>query len=122
MKEFTDLMVDIETMGVSSNAVIASIAAVQFNINTGETGEKFEAYVDLKNQKYTPDFYLPEYGFYIEVKNFMWKYSKIRDEKFREFYPNEILILILKKEYLSLEKEFALRIKNWEYKNSPFPS
>ncbi len=75
---------------------------------------------DLKTQNYTPDFYLPKYNTFIEVKNFLWKYSKIRDEKFRDLYPNINLILLLKKDYLKLEKKYSLLIKNWEYKNSPF--
>ncbi|NQU82470.1 MAG: hypothetical protein HQ539_00785 [Parcubacteria group bacterium] len=75
---------------------------------------------DLKTQTYTPDFYLPEYDIFIEVKNFLWKYSKIRDKKFRKIYPNIILIMLLKKEYLEIEEEFAEVIENWEYKNSPF--
>lgn len=75
---------------------------------------------DLKTQTYTPDFYLPKYDIYIEVKNFMWKYSKIRDKKFRNIYPNIILILLLKKDYLEIEKEYSPLIKTWEYKNTPF--
>ena len=75
---------------------------------------------DLKTQNYTPDFYLPEQKIYIEVKNFLWKYSKIRDEKFRKLYPNINLFLLLKKDYLKLEKKYSHLIKNWEYKNSPF--
>jgi len=77
---------------------------------------------NLSGQNYTPDFYLPDYDIYIEVKNFLWKYSKIRDEKFRRFYPNIDLILLLKKDYLKLEKKYSYLIKNWEYKNSPFLS
>jgi len=75
---------------------------------------------DLKTQTYTPDFYLPDRDVYIEVKNFLWKYSKIRDEKFRKFYPNIKLILLLKKDYLDIENKYSRLIKNWEYKNSPF--
>jgi len=75
---------------------------------------------DLGSQNYTPDFYLPEYNIYIEVKNFLWKYSKIRDRKFRKLYPDTNLILLLKKNYLKLEKKYSYLIKNWEYKNSPF--
>ena len=75
---------------------------------------------DLKTQTYTPDFYLPEYDIFIEVKNFLWKYSKIRDEKFRKLYPNIILIMILKKDYLEIQEEFSKIIESWEYKNSPF--
>lgn len=76
---------------------------------------------DLDSQNYTPDFYLPDYNIYIEVKNFLWKYSKIRDRKFRKLYPNIKLALILKKDYLKLENKYSQFIKNWEYKNSPFP-
>lgn len=75
---------------------------------------------DLSSQNYTPDFYLPDFDVYIEVKNFLWKYSKIRDRKFRKLYPNINLILLLKKDYLKLEKRYSHLIKNWEYKNSPF--
>ncbi len=34
-------MIDIETMGVSHDAVIIQLAAVQFDIETGEIGQKF---------------------------------------------------------------------------------
>ncbi len=77
---------------------------------------------DLVSQTYTPDFYLPEYNIYIEVKNFLWRYSKIRDRKFRKFYPEIILILLLKKDYLEFEKKYSHFIKNWEFRNSPFPN
>jgi|SRR3989344_27978 len=75
---------------------------------------------DIGGHTYTPDFYLPETGVYVEVKNFWWKYSRIRDEKFRKLYKNLQLEVILKEHYLSLEKQYAHFIPNWEYKNSPF--
>ena len=75
---------------------------------------------NLISQTYTPDFYLSDYDLYIEVKNFMGNYSKLRDEKFRKIYPNIKLELILKDDYLYLEKNFAPLISNWEYKNSKF--
>jgi hypothetical protein len=77
---------------------------------------------DLVSQNYTPDFYLPNHNVYIEVKNFLWKYSKIRDNKFRKLYPDMNLILLLKKDYLELENKYSRFIRNWEYKNSPFLS
>lgn len=76
---------------------------------------------NLGSQNYTPDFYLPDHDIYIEVKNFLWKYSRIRDEKFRKLYPDIKLALLLKKDYLKLEERYSPLIKNWEYKNSPFP-
>jgi hypothetical protein len=75
---------------------------------------------DLGSQSYTPDFYLPKFNKYIEVKNFLWKYSKIRDEKFRKLYPKIKLKLLLKEDYLKLENKYSHLIKNWEYKNSRF--
>jgi hypothetical protein len=75
---------------------------------------------DLGSQNYTPDFYLPDYNTYIEVKNFLWRYSKIRDMKFRKLYPGINLISLLKKDYLKLENKYSHFIRNWEYKNSPF--
>jgi len=75
---------------------------------------------DLGSQNYTPDFYLPKTDTYIEVKNFLWKYSKIRDEKFRKLYPDIKLQLLLKEDYLKLESKYSKLIPNWEFKNSPF--
>ncbi len=75
---------------------------------------------DLITQKYTPDFYLPDCKTYIEVKNFLWKYSEIRDKKFREIYPEIKLLLLLKESYLILEKQYGKTIENWEFKNTPF--
>jgi len=75
---------------------------------------------DLGSQNYTPDFYLPKFDKYIEVKNFLWKYSKIRDQKFRKLYPDIKLQLLLKEDYLKLENKYSHLIPNWEYKNSKF--
>ncbi len=73
----------------------------------------------LKSQKYTPDFYLPEVDTYIEIKNYLSDYSKNRDRQFREMYPELKLVLILKEDYLGLQKEYAPKIKEWEHNNSP---
>lgn len=69
----------------------------------------------LKSQYYTPDFYLPEQNTYIEIKNFLADYSKKRDGEFRELYPKEKLILILKSDYQKLEKKYTPFIKEWEF-------
>ena len=70
---------------------------------------------DLKFKKYTPDFYLPQYDVYIEIKNFLYDYSLKRDKGFRKLYPKEKLILILKPDYLKLQYDFSEYIKNWEF-------
>jgi len=69
----------------------------------------------LKTQKYTPDFYIPKYNNYIEIKNFLSDYSSNRDKEFRSLYPKEKLVLILKEDYLSLQEQFSSHIKNWEF-------
>lgn len=49
MSEFTNLMVDIETMGSGSYSSIISIAAVEFDINTGIIGDTFLCSVSLED-------------------------------------------------------------------------
>ena len=70
---------------------------------------------DLDGHYYTPDFYLPEFDTYIEIKNFLSKYSEERDRKFRELYPQIKLLLITKKEYNILQDSFSSLVKNWEF-------
>jgi hypothetical protein len=46
---YTDVMLDLETLGNKSNSAILSIGAVQFNLETGETGKEFYQVVDLQS-------------------------------------------------------------------------
>ena len=46
---FKHLMLDIETMGIDSFSSIMSIAAVEFNIETGNIGRTFEVNIDLQD-------------------------------------------------------------------------
>jgi hypothetical protein len=48
-KRLGHIMVDLETMGNKSNSVICSIGAVEFDINTGETGREFYVKVDMQS-------------------------------------------------------------------------
>lgn len=41
-----NVMIDIETLGTKSNSIILSIAAVQFDIETAETGNEFYVNID----------------------------------------------------------------------------
>lgn len=75
---------------------------------------------DLETQNYTPDFYLPNTDEYIEVKNFLWKYSKIRHDKFRKLHPKIKLTLLMKEDYLKLQNRYGKLIGSWEFSNSPF--
>tara|TARA_R110000772_G_scaffold5454_8_gene19523 strand:+ start:467 stop:970 length:504 start_codon:yes stop_codon:yes gene_type:complete len=46
----TDIMMDIETLSVDSNALIISISAIKFDLTTGDTGDTFEMGLNLKDQ------------------------------------------------------------------------
>jgi hypothetical protein len=73
---------------------------------------------DIGGHTYTPDFYLPDVDTYIEVKNFWWQYSRLRDENFRRLYPEIRLKVILGDQYRELERRYAHFIPKWEFKNS----
>jgi exodeoxyribonuclease VIII len=45
-----DLMIDLETLGTGTDAVIVSIGACYFDIHTGETGDKFYEALNITNQ------------------------------------------------------------------------
>lgn len=76
---------------------------------------------DIGNQMYTPDFYLPEFDTYVEVKNFWNEYASTRDSKFRKNFPELKLDVILKKEYEKIQGLFSEFIPAWEYNNGPIP-
>lgn len=48
-KVFGHVMLDLETMGNKSNAALISIGAVEFDIDTGETGDEFYDTIDLES-------------------------------------------------------------------------
>jgi len=72
---------------------------------------------EFKNEQksYLPDFYLPIYNQYIEVKGFMSDEAKQRIELFRK-YDNGKLFVVGNKEYHKLAKRFSTRVDNWEGK------
>jgi hypothetical protein len=47
---FDDMMIDIETLGNGSDAIVVSIGAVLFNRNTGEIGPKFYKHLAYQDQ------------------------------------------------------------------------
>ncbi len=48
-KKLGHVMLDLETMGKSSNSVICSIGAVEFDIETGDLGREFYTGVDIQS-------------------------------------------------------------------------
>jgi len=49
LKKLGHLMLDLETMGNKSNSVICSIGAIEFDIETGDTGREFYTRVDIQS-------------------------------------------------------------------------
>lgn len=45
------VMIDLETLGLKPSAIIISIGAVKFDLETGELGGKFYAELDVESQK-----------------------------------------------------------------------
>ncbi len=48
-KQLGHLMLDLESMGNEGNGALVSLAAVEFDINTGETGLEFYTKIDLES-------------------------------------------------------------------------
>jgi len=46
---YTDVMIDLETLGNKSNSALLSIGAVEFNIEKGKTGREFYKIIDLQS-------------------------------------------------------------------------
>jgi len=47
--EYTDVMLDLETMGNKSNSALVSIGAVEFNLITGKMGREFYKVIDVQS-------------------------------------------------------------------------
>lgn len=69
---------------------------------------------DLGKHTYRPDFYLPNEDMYIEVKNFMNKYSFERDRLFRQKFPDIKLEVLSKDKYRKIEANYKPLIDSWE--------
>lgn len=65
---FDSIMLDIETLGDTANAVIISIGAVKFNIKTGATGENFHQFIPLQNSL--------ECGMEVSASTLMWWFNQ----------------------------------------------
>jgi len=68
---FNHLMIDIETMGTESFSSIISLAAVEFDINTGATGLEFYRNISLQS--------CIDYGLIVDASTIMW-WMKQSDE------------------------------------------
>lgn len=75
-----DIMIDIETLGVNPGSAILSIAAVKFNIKTGEVLKELYVVVDLKS--------CLEAGLKIEASTFYWWVNQSEEAKIDILKPS----------------------------------
>lgn len=64
---------------------------------------------------YTPDFYLPNEGVYIEVKGQMTSVDRTKLKRMKKFYPHITVVVLGKEEYEELEKTYGHQVPNWEF-------
>lgn len=62
------IMLDLETLGTRSNSVIAVIAAVYFDPETGETGKEFYRRINIQS--------CLDYGLEIDLKTLKWWFQQ----------------------------------------------
>lgn len=49
IKDLGHVMIDIETIGTESNSIITALAAVEFDLTTGEVGRQFYERIDIQS-------------------------------------------------------------------------
>ena len=86
-RKFGHLMLDIETMGNESYSSIISIAAVEFDINTGETGRTFYNKVSLQS--------CLDLGLKVNGDTILW-WMEQSDEARKEIYNESQTVHVVK--------------------------
>lgn len=81
-RKFEHLMLDIETMGNGSFSSILSIGALEFDIETGETGKEFYVNVDLQS--------CMDLGLVVSASTIMW-WLKQNEEARKDLTEKEVL-------------------------------
>jgi hypothetical protein len=64
---------------------------------------------------YLPDFYLPEFKKYIEVKGYWYKSSREKFDKLLEYFPDLKIDLLVEQDYKKLIKKFSHLVPDWEF-------
>jgi hypothetical protein len=70
---YTDIMLDFETLADTPNAAILSMAAVPFNLETGEMGNEFYEYINLQS--------CLDAGMEVTGNTFYWWLTKSEDAR-----------------------------------------
>lgn len=83
-KIFNQLMIDIETMGIEPYSCITSISAVEFDIESGETGKEFFINIDLEDSM--------KNGFTVNADTILW-WMKQSDDARKDVFTNTVDVL-----------------------------
>lgn len=90
MEEFNSIMLDLETMGNRSNSTIVSIAAVPFNMNTGEISNNyFYEIVDLQS--------CLNIGLKVQSSTILWWMEQSKEARKEICKPGKDISLVLSK-------------------------
>lgn len=89
LKKLGHVMLDLETMANKSNAAIVSIGAVEFDLNTGETGREFYMRIDLQSAL--------DRGLIINGSTVYWWLQQNEDARREVCRKGEDLSLVLEK-------------------------
>lgn len=99
--KFNDLMLDLETMGNESFSAIVSIGALEFNLETGETGKEFYVNVDLQS--------CLDLGLTVNASTIMWWMNQ-SDQARHDLTSKKALPI------LDALSEFSIFINNNDYR------
>lgn len=59
----------------------------------------FDYVMDDKTRCYTPDFYLPDYNIYLEIKGYWWGRDKEKMDIVTKTYPSVKIVIVEKQDY-----------------------
>jgi len=88
-KEYTDRLGRVFRFRSSYEIAFVSLYLDKNNLAWDYEPKKFV----LDNSTYTPDFYIKEYNYFVEVKGFFSSKDKSRMRMFREMYPDISLVI-----------------------------
>lgn len=83
-----------------------------FNITWKYENKMFDLIVDEKRTTYRPDFYLPDYNLWWEVKGYWNPVSKKKVKNFIEQYPMENIRIVYIEDIIQLEQNSVIDVVN----------
>jgi len=81
------LMIDIETLGNRAGCVITSLAAVEFDMNTGETGREFYERIDIQS--------CLDLGLFVQGNTIKWWFDQTKEAQQELFIDTQNLMKVL---------------------------